>query len=101
MEFYKEAKSILIPAGTTLDMGGATFNHKALVVSSSTDISNIIFKVYFYDKGTIGNSTQNFISMTAQSTASIMSFTDAIIPCRVAKIQNTNITHALQCLLLN
>jgi hypothetical protein len=43
MEFYKEGRVLTVLAGTTLDLGEAQYNHKAVfIVSDAATINDII-----------------------------------------------------------
>jgi hypothetical protein len=106
MDFYKEANVFNIAAngaGATLDMSGATFNHKAIMFQTNnpSGIGNSV-QLKFGSVG--GKSTPiNFIadgSTTILGNISTTNLANAILPSRVVEIKN-NTGQILTIALLN
>lgn len=88
MEFYKEGKVFTVAANTTLDLSGVTYNHKAahIVCDSSSCFTDYV-EIKFWTKGQKSSAVSFIISdVGLLETAIITSFTNGIIPVRLAEI---------------
>jgi hypothetical protein len=79
MEFYKEGRVLGITANTRLDLGAASFNHKAAIILQAGGNA----KLEFYTKGAISGG----ITMAAGGVEiNGNAFTNYLIPVRLAGV---------------
>ena len=57
MEFYKEGRVLTVLAGTTLDLGAAEYNHKAVFIVSDAATINDIINIKLHKRRQIRSST--------------------------------------------
>lgn len=88
MEFYKEGKVFTVAASTTLDLSGVTYNHKAAhIVCDSSSCSSDYVEIKFWTKGQKSSPVSFIIpDVGLLETSIITSFTNGIIPVRLAEI---------------
>ena len=87
MEFYKEGKVFTVAADATLDLSGVTYNHKAAhIVCDSSSCSGELVEIKFWTKGQKSSAVSFIISDVDSQTSIITSFTNGIIPVRLAEI---------------
>ena len=105
MDFYKEGKVFGITGGQRLDMSGATFNHKGLILLSPDTASLQSLSLKF---GSIGGKSSSVDNIAINSSSTIGSgdmttanFANAIIPARVLEIKGNASSGTITVVLLN
>ena len=101
MEFYKEGRVLTIAPNATLDLGAAQYNHKAAVIVSGGPTATNTVTLKFFTKGTkstgVAFTHASYIGAEAQMT----SFTNNLIPVRLAEIKNDDPAASLTVTLFN
>jgi hypothetical protein len=93
MEFYKEGKVITLSANQTLDLSSPVYNHKAVYLIAKSAASNTagsVLNIKFYTKGAKSSTLQTTgVPCVVGGTASTATFTNCLIPVRLAEIAST------------
>lgn len=101
MEFYKEGRVFTVAPGTTLDLGAAEYNHKAVfIVSDAATISDII-NIKFYTKGVKSAAVPFSPACYIDNSMTNTIFTNAIIPVRLSEISTVGAASSIRVTLFN
>ena len=103
MDFYKEGKVFDIPGNATVDMSGATFNHKAVIINSKDGAALQACSIKF---GSVGGKSPS-VALTINGPFSGVgdmsngNLANSIIPGRVVEIAGAASTGTITVVLLN
>ncbi len=88
MDFYREGKVFTVSSGSTLDLSGSTFSHKAIMINCLTNnCGGNTVNLKFWTNNTKSTAVQFSIPDSATSlNNSYASFTNSIIPVIVSEI---------------
>lgn len=100
MEFYKEGNVITVNNGTTLNLSSAVYNHKAAVIVSQAASGEFV-RLKFWSKGQATAGVTFTASAAGDDTAIFSSFTNNLIPVRLAEIDTTAATAPMKVILFN
>jgi hypothetical protein len=101
MEFYKEGRVLTIAPNATLDLGAAQYNHKGAIIVSDGATATTTVTLKFFTKGTKSTGASFTHASYVGGEASISSFTNNLIPVRLAEIKNDDATASLTVTLFN
>lgn len=101
MEFYKEGRVFTVAPSTTLDLGEAQYNHKAVLIISEAPSPTDVINVKFYTKGTKSAAVPLSPPPHIDGTITNAIFTNALIPVRLAEISTVGATYAIRVTLFN
>ena len=101
MEFYKEGRVLTIAPNTTLDLGAAQYNHKGAVIVSNGPLATNTVTLKFFTKGRKSTEVAFTHASHIGGEASISSFTNNLIPVRLAEIKNDDASFSLTVTLFN
>jgi len=101
MEFYKEGRVLTVLAGTTLDLGAAQYNHKAVFIVSDAATINDIINIKFYTKGVKSAAVPFTPACYIDNSMTNTIFTNAIIPVRLSEISTMGAASSIRVTLFN